>query len=73
MTTQLREIKKTAEGETLYVLAFEEYVYGVSHYGFWREFVISCERGFSQMTGEGTVGGKLVYELVEKSVKPNKR
>jgi hypothetical protein len=62
ITTQLREIRKTPEGELLYVIAFREDYYGVSDSEFWREFVFSRERGIVQLTGEGMVGGRVQYE-----------
>ncbi len=69
VTTELREIKRMATGELLYVLAFREDYYGVSDYEFWRELVISRERGLVQMTGHGMIGGELVYERDDKPVK----
>jgi hypothetical protein len=70
VTTQLREIKKTDDGELLYVLAFSEETYGVSDTEFWRELVISRERGLVQLTGHGMIGGEQVYERVDKPTKP---
>lgn len=69
ITTQLREIRRTAEGEVLYVIAFSEAYYGVSDYEFWREFVLSRERGLVQMSGEGMIGGEQVYVRESKSAK----
>ncbi len=71
VTTELREIKRTDAGELLYVLAFQEDYYGVSDYEFWREFVISRERGLVQLTGEGMFGGKQVYERADKPASTN--
>jgi hypothetical protein len=73
VTTELREVRQTAAGELLYVLAFSEAIYGVSDSEFWRELVISRERGLVQLTGEGMVGGRQVYKLAEKSARPNSR
>lgn len=72
ITTKLREIRYAADGEPLYVIELSEAIYGISDYEFWHELVISREHGLMQLTGEGMVGGKRVYEPVKKPVKPDK-
>ncbi len=70
--TKLREIRRTATGEVLYIVDFSEET-GLSDSDFWNELVISRERGLVQLTGEGMVGGEHVYELAKKPARQSKR